>query len=352
MSGRAVAALLTVLALVAAACGGDDSAATTTTSEVTTTLQATTTTVAPATTTAPSTTTTLGYPYDFAIHPGAPVIEPGDGWDRNFTAVPWVVRREGTWHLFYSGARGRGPKLGLATSEDGVNFTKVTTEEPLFDAPRRGLGWFFIFETNQGWEMLWTGGFTPPYRNISRATAPELTGPWEDRGEVLTAPDREWDKFIVPTGVTRIGDRYYMPYGGWGQMVRVPAIGILVSDDGVTWEPMTEEPIYTATEGTWDEKGVVPMNIVETERGLELLYLGFSEPPKVGYQAEEIPFGRLLSTDGGQTWEPDNDGNPIGSTGEKGWPGVAVVYEDGLYSLFLGDDLGSAGISLVTGSIP
>jgi len=351
---RQVLAASVVGLLVLAACS-DEAAETTTTEAVTTTVADETTTTIPSTTTSTterSTTTTVAeFPYDFAVHPDAPVIGPGS-WDSSYTAVPWVIQLDGLWHLFYSGATQRGPGLGLATSEDGVAFEKVTLEEPLFEPGGRGLGWFFIFDTGTQWEMLYTEGFTPPFRDIRRATASDPTGPWEDLGESFKAPDREWDKFIVPTGVTRIGDTYYLPYGGWGQLVRVPAIGMMVSQDGVTWEAMTEEPIYTATDGAWDEFGVVPMNIVETEIGLELFYLGFSEPPRVGFQAETIPFGRLVSTDGGQTWTPDNDGEPIGDTGEQGWPGVSVVYDSGEYRLYLGDDLGGSGISLLTGTIP
>ena len=36
----------------------------------------------------------------------------------------------------------------------------------------------------------------------------------------------------------------------------------------------------------------------------------------------------------GATWVEDNGGLPVGSTEERGWPGVSVVYRDGRYSLY------------------
>lgn len=340
---------LVALGLIGVACAGTAQPVTTTLPRpplTTTTAVVTTTTHPPPPTT---TTTVLSFPYDFAVHPDAPVIKPGD-WDSNFTAVPWVIVEEDVWKMFYSGASGRVSHLGLATSTDGVNWVKKENN-PLFSPPPPGLGWFFIFETDEQWEMLYVAGFGPPFQTIYRATASDLEGPWEDRGIHFRAPNEGWNLRMVPTGVTKVGDEYMLAYAAYSDFNAAPTIGIMTSADGVMWESGAD-PIFTATEGSWDEKGVVPMNIIETANGLELFFLGFNEPPKVGYQQDEIPFGRLVSTDGGATWTADNDGGPIGSTGERGWPGMSVVYDGERYWLFMGDDLGGAGISLVTGSIP
>ena len=342
---RAGGTVALLLAVVAAACGGNG-AATSTTAPTTTTVDETTTLAAAATTT---TAVAFEYPYDFAVHDAAPVIEPED-WDQSYTAVPWVMREGGEWQLFYAGASGRAASLGLATSSDGIAFERHP-DNPLF-MPPGGLGWFSIAEVGNKWVMWYVSGFTPAYRKVFRATAPTLQGPWTDEGEAFTAPDREWDQFIVPTGVTEIDGVLFMPYAGYDNTDQIPAIGLLTSTDGVTWEPHSEEPIHTATAGTWDEKGVVPTNIIETEYGLELFFLGFDQPPKVGFQRNTIPLGRLLSTDGGATWSADNEGLPVADTEERGWPGVSVMYDGDEYRFYLGDDLGGAGISLITGTIP
>ena len=345
-----------MLALLAAACGGSDATTTTTAPVATTTTtiaETTTSEPPPTTTTAPPTTTApsrFDYPYDFARHPASPVIQP-EQWDASYTAVPWVLREGGDWQLLYAGATGADARLGIALAADGITFERHP-DNPLF-APTGGLGWFSIAEVGDQWVMWYVIGFGPPYSSVSRASAPALDGPWTDEGEAFEAPGREWDRWIVPTGVTEIDGTYYLPYAGFERTRGgVPSIGILTSSDGVIWEPTTEEPIYSPTDGTWDGMGVVPTNIIETPHGLELFFLGFEEPPRVGFLENTIPLGRLISADGGVTWTADNDGQPVADTGEAGWPGVAVTYDDGEYRLYLGDDLGSTGISLITGTIP
>lgn len=238
----------------------------------------------------------------------------------------------------------------MAISDDGVNWER-NPENPLFAPPAPGLGWFFIFETDTQWEMLYVNGFGPPYQTMFRATAPSMEGPWEDQGIHFRAPNEGWNERMVPTGVTRVGEEFWLTYAAYADFNAAPTIGIMTSQDGIEWVSQPG-PVYGPTDGSWNERGVVPMNIIETPNGLELFFLGFNEQPRVGYQADEIPFGRLVSADQGASWTVDNDGGPIGSTGERGWPGMSVVFEGGQYWLYMGDDLGGAGISLVTGSIP
>ncbi len=338
------------LAVALASCSGPAAAPTTTT---TTTSPPPPTTVEPTTTTPAATTTTTtapSYPYDFAVHPASPAITTGD-WDSGYTAVPFITRTDEEFLLFYSGAPGRGPELGLATSPDGIEFTKHP-DNPLLEGTGLGVGWLMAVERETDWVLWYVEGFSPPYRDLLQARAPSPAGPWSDDGEIMKAPDREWDVFFVPTGVTDIDGTLWMAYAAYDQTDRIPSVALMTSTDGgETWVPR-DEPIHTATPGGWDEKGVVPANIVETPRGLELFYLGFSSPPKVGYQADTIPMGVLVSADGGETWVPDNDGLPILDTGEKGWPGVTVAWIDGEYHLYLGDDLGSEGIKHMVGTIP
>ena len=210
-----------------------------------------------------------------------------------------------------------------------------------------------LIEIDGTWVMYYTSGWTSGYRNVSRATAPDPAGPWTDEGPVLEAPRKDWNRRILPMGISRIGDTYVMPYAGFDIDARNPAIGLFTSADGLEWQS-TEAPIYEGKAADWDDSGIVPTRIIETDQGLELFFLGFDRLPAINVQ-ESLPsfkLGRLISTDGGATWVADNGGLPVFDTGEYGWPGVSVAFEDGQYFIYFGDDLGGAGIALSTGTIP
>ena len=83
-----------------------------------------------------------------------------------------------------------------------------------------------------------------------------------------------------------------------------------------------------------------------------MFFLGFDRPVTIALETDTLKLGRLVSTDGGLSWEADNDGHPIADTFERGWPGISAVYEDGEYRLYMGHELGGAGIALVVGTIP
>jgi len=350
------------IGLLASACGGTSGSSTTTavpaSSAPTTAVAPTTTSTAATTTTTAAPTTTeparVEYPYDFALIDGITALEPS-GWDAAFTAVPNVyVDEAGTWFMFYSGRTGRrGPSgMGLATSTDGVNWEKVS-DGPLYEHPDgQPFGWVFVHPDGDGWVMYYTLGFSVGFRDVFRATAPAPEGPWTADKIAFFAPGDDWNHRIIPSGLSKIGDTWWMPYGGFARGGVTPQIGFMTSTDGVEW--VSTEPIYAGTGAGWDELGVMPANLVQTDEGLELFFLGFDRVPLVNNPPDATTYklGRLFSTDGGATWTADNDGQPILDTGERGWPGVAVVERDGAYFVYGGHNLGGDGIFLITGSIP
>lgn len=349
--------LLIALAMFAWACGGEESTTTTAGPPATTAAASTSATVPPTTsTTIPATTTTSEPPFvsPYSLgdqHPVSPVIVPED-WDAAFTAVPNVIVRDGEWLMFYAGDGGRRvpSQLGLATSTDGTAWVK-DPDAPFFDPG--DLGWVLVWPDEAQWVMYYVQGFSVGYRDVFRATAPSARGPWTEEGIAFMAPGTEWDFRIVPTGLTKVEDTWFMTYAGFDRSRTNPVIGLLTSNDGLTWEAR-EGPILRGTPGRWDEYGVVPANVLETPEGLEMWYLGFDRRVAIDLSDDfaTIKMGRLVSIDGGETWLADHGGQPIADTGERGWPGVTVVYREGTYFIFGGDDLGGAGIFLVTGTIP
>ncbi len=53
------------------------------------------------------------------------VFEGADGFDRDGVGSPVVVRDGDTWRMYYAGHRGERTSIGLATSADGIDWTRV-----------------------------------------------------------------------------------------------------------------------------------------------------------------------------------------------------------------------------------
>ena len=122
-----------------------------------------------------------------------PVLQPGpDGaWDQNQVSAPHILKTTGGYIMYYSGADASGvPQIGMATSSDGIHWTKyndeATTEasfvesDPVFQLGETG-AWDSgtvhqprVFQTADGWVMIYRGverGSSGPTMKLGIATS-------------------------------------------------------------------------------------------------------------------------------------------------------------------------------------
>ena len=68
-----------------------------------------------------------------------PLLKPDFEWEGHCIEAPTVIRHKGIWYLFYAGAYNHErQQIGLATSEDGIRFTRIPPEGLLFPAGEEG----------------------------------------------------------------------------------------------------------------------------------------------------------------------------------------------------------------------
>jgi predicted GH43/DUF377 family glycosyl hydrolase len=60
----------------------------------------------------------------FIKHPKNPLITPGDDWDKNYVRPSRPFWLENLWYMLYWGFNGKERAIGLATSKDLVNWEK------------------------------------------------------------------------------------------------------------------------------------------------------------------------------------------------------------------------------------
>ena len=188
--------------------------------------------------------------------------DPTSGWEDDVFGG-CAVRKDGVWHLWYTGTAKGVSKIGYATSKDGVSFARVRREPVLVPdrvCERRSVAspcvrwdaahklwrmWYAAGEAADGGVICvaesadgitWTKGERNP------VLGPGPRDSWERGGvgacEVQALPDGRWAMFYV------------------GSFDRFTArIGCAISEDGVTnWRRLPQNPILAPDLGTWDAR--------------------------------------------------------------------------------------------------
>lgn len=165
-------------------------------------------------------------------------VGPKGSFDDSDVLDPGVVEFNGKIFLYYSGV-GTGPhSVGLATSNDGIRFSKrgsvfvgrspsvVCADNKVYmiyqNDTGKGYRGFFLAESGDG---------------ISFKTFSEEP--------VLSGQDNGWDKFVTTARIFKENDTFYMLYGGSPDMNDQPDyFGLARSSDLRTWQKHPGNPVF------------------------------------------------------------------------------------------------------------
>lgn len=251
-----------------------------------------------------------------------PVIAPvpENDWENLVTCNPGVIYDNGKFYMLYRAAgddENHVIRFGLATSEDGLHFTRVS-DKPVFgpseDGPDSGCvedprivkfddafyityayrpyspGQYWTFphdvvrlpqcsaDAPKAWRMnLGNTGLAMTvdfagFRRLGRLTSPVL----DDR-DVILFPEKIGGRFVMihrPKEYT--GPEYGTEY---------PSIWLKFSDDMLDWEDKESHLLITGRKGTWEEKigGSTPPLL--TKDGWLMIYHGVADGGKAEYCA-------------------------------------------------------------------
>ncbi|MDR0703550.1 MAG: hypothetical protein LBF88_01030 [Planctomycetaceae bacterium] len=177
---------------------------------------------------------------------------------------PGIVKKDGVYHLWYTGQAQGKSCIGYATSTDGINFTRQS-EKP-------------VLEPEAGWE-----------KNIA-----------------VMCPHVNWDK---EEGI------FKMWYSG-GEQNEPNAIGYATSKDGLHWEKYAGNPVFDADPAKkWEQHKVTACQIIKRENDYLMFYIGFRDEPFA-------QIGMAKSPDGIKNWVR-YENNPIIFPTPDGWDASA-----------------------------
>ena len=211
--------------------------------------------------------------------------------DEHGTMVADVVSLGDRYYMYYMGWQRSGTvpylnRLGLAISDDGVIFTKVS-EGPVIGIGRFlpfGIGNVSVLVENGVFKMWYThyrqwintdNGFRPNY-DIRYATS--ANGLDWMFGEQCIYPANGNEALATPC-VRRIGDKYHMWYSfrpgvdAYGKSGSY-RIGYAISEDGKVWRRSDSKMNMCVSEKGWDSTMICYPDVLSTREYSFLFYCG------------------------------------------------------------------------------
>ncbi len=190
------------------------------------------------------------------------------GWE-NEVNRPGIVKRDGVYHLWYTGqvwhddwSKSRS-WIGYATSTDGIHFERKS-DKPVLTAEA---GWereLTVMIPNVEWDadaklykMWYSGGETHEPDAVGYATSPDGLVWTKYKNNPIFSSDKniKWEQHkVAGAHIFKHKDWYLMFYIGY-ESEFLARIGIARSKDGITnWERLPTNPIISPTtdEDGWD----------------------------------------------------------------------------------------------------
>lgn len=192
-------------------------------------------------------------PYSWFDQPTNPIItKTGSVYDNYGVGQAVVLYEDDIYKMWYNGLSNSGVTyVFYATSTDGLNWSRYGSTPILFpganstwDSKHVSVG-AIIKEDGQykmyyvGWKdqySQWGIGMATSYDGINwtKKTNPVLTG-------------GSWDYQMGATSIIKIGSLYYMYYSGKSSTSASSSIGLATSFDGIQWTKHYSNPIMTGT---------------------------------------------------------------------------------------------------------
>jgi len=281
----------------------------------------------------------------------------GLGWEGGYIWTPFVVFRDGSYALFYNGYSTQSRGVGLATSQDGISFTRSSEDPVLLWDQERELFSPLVYQNAAGeWVMFMVSD--EPRSGLAgdqvvRYTAPALEGPWEGGEVVYQAPSEDhWTHAIVIRSLVVEADRLLIGFDA--RHDDEISIGLLQSVDGLDFELVVDAPVFThGAEGEWDQDGVSSPMLFATEDGYEMFYLGLTKSSSgrfTSYEGYNLWIGYATSPDG-LSWERDPSNPVMQIPEEEGTPYMSATKVGDSYQMYFVYGQGSYGIGTATVTI-
>jgi hypothetical protein len=286
----------------------------------------------------------------FYKYPGNPVFigNPGE-WDN--TVLPKsVIYEDNLYKMWYGAWASASPEwgYGLATSPDGINWTRVQEEQIDFNYEDDSTTWedvVYHIEVEKVGSLyyLWYVGRDNDRTLTGTGFAQSTDGiHWHKHPDRLRCTDGTYLPNV--SSVVYDGEQFHLWYSDQSEgVIKFVRLNYASSTDGITWKKYSGNPVLTTGEpGAWDDQAVTQCDVIYNGSFFEMFYHGWNlVQAQVGY---------AKSADG-KAWTK-SPYNPVIKASEDGYfdswltSYPVAEYHDGVYRVWyygVTDQGGAAG---------
>ncbi|NQV41479.1 MAG: hypothetical protein HQ506_03910 [Candidatus Marinimicrobia bacterium] len=218
----------------------------------------------------------------------APVLTVGSGGDFDSQDLKsiCVLHDESEYKMYYTATNSSAmPRLGLATSPDGISWTK-SSQNPILELGQTG-SWnesrahnATVIKRDELYYMWFTGRNENMEVGMGLAYSQDgISWTEEELNPIfMMDPLIEWESIYptLPAVVEREDDSFIMAYMGFDGLYR--QVGLATSPDGIQWTRHPNNPIIPhGAVGSWNEETSTGPSIAIIEQGLyRMWYAGNS----------------------------------------------------------------------------
>jgi len=271
----------------------------------------------------------------------SPVLSLGSAgsWDSRFVANPCVIKNStGTFMMYYGGYNDTSYSIGLATSTDGVTWTKYI-DNPILTPGSAGLWddtwvelpWVILIDGI--YHMFYIGRNSSQVSSVGYASSTNGINFTKYAGNPVLSPASGWDSAVIRGMSVLYEDGvWHMWYSGSDTVDETFQIGYANSTNKFTWTKCIGNPIFTfGAAGSWDDRTVFCPRVYKIGSTYNMFYAAKSRNTVWGnhrnvYEGSSWRIG-LAASSNRLNWMR-NECNPIISAGFYGMfddTGVSIV---------------------------
>ncbi|CAM9580893.1 unnamed protein product [Discosporangium mesarthrocarpum] len=187
-------------------------------------------------------------------------------------------------------------RIGMALSQDGINWSRVEGDHPTgacLDVGEKGewdqlfVGWPTVINHEQKEFRMYYHSFNPDTKRFTVGLATSQDGmAWNKLGSVFDGgpPGSFDDGGAGRRRIIKVKGLYHMLYEGVS-CEGIHSIGLATSQDGKKWTRISDSPVFERSDpasGGWDSGGVTGPDIVDMGDGVWHLYYVGQGPARKG----------------------------------------------------------------------